>query len=221
MFAIIPSLFFNLYYLPFKQAIKLPIILYKPHYYRLNGKVIIDSAISFGMIRLGLPSTSIYPLNGIAWDCCGTIIFKGRCAIGANSSIVVEEKGVLHFGDNVSSSTSTKIDCENNITIGKDVRLGWNVTIMDSGKHRLKDMEGNFISKGYGEVRIGANNWFGSNCFVMQNATTPDFCISAAGSIINRDLSKLPTHCMIAGSPAKLVKEGIWRDMNDCSITVE
>ena len=52
--AIISSLYFNFKYLPFNQALKLPILLYKPYFKELKGKVVIDSSnIYFGMIRMG------------------------------------------------------------------------------------------------------------------------------------------------------------------------
>lgn len=38
---IFPTVYFNFHYLPFKQAIKLPIVFYKPHFGMLKGKVLI------------------------------------------------------------------------------------------------------------------------------------------------------------------------------------
>lgn len=50
---IIPNLYFNFYYLPFRQACKLPIVFYKPSFGMLKGKVMIQSdggKITHGMI---------------------------------------------------------------------------------------------------------------------------------------------------------------------------
>lgn len=41
---LIPTLYFNLKYLPFSQAVKLPIILYKPHLYKMRGRIVIEGA---------------------------------------------------------------------------------------------------------------------------------------------------------------------------------
>ena len=50
----IPSLYFNLRYLPFKQGVKMPILINKPHLHKMNGKIVIDAAkITTGMIKLG------------------------------------------------------------------------------------------------------------------------------------------------------------------------
>lgn len=52
--ALIPSLYFNLRYLPFKQGVKMPILINKPHLHKMNGKIVIDAAkITTGMIKLG------------------------------------------------------------------------------------------------------------------------------------------------------------------------
>ena len=49
------SIYFNFHYLPFEQAVKLPILLYKPHFIKLKGNVIIESdKVSFGMIKMGI-----------------------------------------------------------------------------------------------------------------------------------------------------------------------
>lgn len=39
--SVIPTIYFNFHYLPFKQAIKLPIFLYKPHLKLMKGTVTI------------------------------------------------------------------------------------------------------------------------------------------------------------------------------------
>jgi hypothetical protein len=44
------SLFFNLKYLPIRQAVKLPILLYKPHFISLHGHINID----YDNIRFGI-----------------------------------------------------------------------------------------------------------------------------------------------------------------------
>ena len=93
---ILYSLYFNFRYLPFKQAIKLPIVLYKPHLLKCKGTIVInpiDGKITFGMIRLGFPGVSVYPNNGITWENHGgTIIFKGKCVIGNDSYLSFGEK---------------------------------------------------------------------------------------------------------------------------------
>lgn len=44
---IVPTLYFNFHYLPWRQAIKLPIVLYKPHLLACKGKV----RIAYGLVH--------------------------------------------------------------------------------------------------------------------------------------------------------------------------
>lgn len=58
---ILHSVFFNFHYLPFHEAVKLPILLYKPKLLKLKGTIKIkqEDKIGFGMIRLGFPEVSL------------------------------------------------------------------------------------------------------------------------------------------------------------------
>lgn len=222
LLALIPSLFFCIRYLPFKQAIKIPIIIYNPHLYCLKGKIqIISPKITFGMIRLGLFVTNQYPNSGIRWYNQGTIVFKGNVAIGANSAITLLRKdSYVEFGANFGNVTSLRLNCDYRIIFKENVRIGWDVSIMDSSMHRLKNIDGEFISKGYDEIYIGANTWIGSQCIVLQGARLPDYTVVAAHSLVNSHVNTIPSYSLIGGSPAKFIKNGVWRDINDDKIII-
>ena len=71
---IVPTLYFNFHYLPFRQAIRLPIVLYKPHLLKCKGTIRLepeDGRIRHGMIRLGFHQVSLYPNNGFTWENMG------------------------------------------------------------------------------------------------------------------------------------------------------
>lgn len=54
---------------------------------------------------------------------------------------------------------------------------------------------------------------------LMQHKKLPDFTIIGARSMTNKNY-EIPTHSLIAGNPAKLIKTGIWRDFNDDKIII-
>ena len=101
------TVFFNFYHLPFKQAIKLPIWLYKAKLYDcFKGKVVIASEnIHPGMIRFGFMGGHMYPNNGVQIWNKGMLIFHGKCVIGNNSAIIVGSEGKIEFDDFVASSS--------------------------------------------------------------------------------------------------------------------
>ena len=225
--SILKTIYFNFHYLPFRQAIKLPIILYKPKLLMMNGNIEIKSShISFGMIKLGFPSVSIYPDKGIIYENKGgTIIFSGKCNIGGNSAISIGDGGgnkkpCLKFGDNFLSLTTLKIVCCYNIIFNDIVRFGWDCLVMDTDFHKLTKLSGGY-TKGYGEIVIGKNNWFGTRCIVLKNTITPDYCTISASSLLNKKYD-VPKYSIIGPSTViELKKTDIYRNIYDDTIVYE
>lgn len=215
----IPSIIFNFHYLPFKQAIKLPVLLMKPNFRKLGGKVIIDSpSITRGMIRLGFNRVNIFPDNGISWLNEGTIIFKGKVAIGSDSYIVVRPTGSVEFGDDFLNTAAMKMVSCIGIEFGKGTRFGWNGLIMDTNFHPLYDMEKEHFKKAYGKIKIGEYNWFGTQCMIMHSVETPERCIFGARSVITRG-GQFESYCVHGGSPLHVLSRNIKRIYGQDQIT--
>jgi len=208
------SIYFNFHYLPFRQAWKLPILLYKPKLIKCKGTVSLESDdIRYGMIRLGFINVTLYPNSGIIWDNRGgRTVFQGKCSIGNASAILVGKTGNIVFGKNFLSGCGLKIASHHRIIFGENMRFGWEPIVMDTSFHKLKDMNNNQTSKGYGPIIMGKNNWVGSRSTILHGTQTPDYCIFGAGSILNKDYSSNPTHILMAGNQLTIKKTGIWRD---------
>lgn len=219
--SIFKTVFFNFHYLPFKQAIKLPIFLYKPRFKNLKGSIVIDTnKIKPGMILLGYDSVSVYPNSGIIIDNNGgKIIFKGETTIGNNSAISIGKNAILCLGERFTGSTTLKIICYYKITFGTDVRIGWNNTFMDTDLHSMIKIATNTHTKGYGQIKIGDNNWFGMNCVIMKNTVTPDFCTIAGTSLLNKDYSEFPKYTIIGSDKhISILRTGVYRDWRNDKI---
>ncbi|MBW9203928.1 hypothetical protein EVD33_13525 [Bacteroidales bacterium SW292] len=206
-----PTLFFNFYYLPFHQAIRLPIWVHRLHLTDFRkGKIKIEvSSIKPGMIRLGFFGGHMYPNNGIhIWN-KGTLIFKGSCRIGNNSFIVVGKQGYICFGDDFVASTSIKLISFVEMEFGNHTRLGWECIVMNTNFHPLYDMEKERFKKAYGPIYIGDNNWFGTQCLVMHSVQTPKRCIFGARSVVTR--GKYESYCVYGGSPIHVLTRNVKR----------
>lgn len=214
------TIYFNFHYLPFRQACKLPIFLYKPDLQKIKGKVVLDvSVVKTGMIRMGFRSVSLYPNTGIMWENHGgTVVFNGKCRIGNDTAISIGADGNIAFGDNFLVTANMKLTSYCSVIFGNNVRLAWEVIIMDTSFHKLKDLEGKSKGKTLAPIIIGNNNWIPTRCMVMKGTKTPDFCIFGAGSFLNKDYSNYPSHILLAGSPLEIKAKGIWRDTSDDSI---
>ena len=75
------TIWFNFHYLPFKQAIHIPVFCYKIKLRKAKGEVVIDTEhIRTGMIHLGNDIVGIYPSNGVTWENAGKIIEISDCS---------------------------------------------------------------------------------------------------------------------------------------------
>lgn len=213
---IFSSIYFNFKYLPFKQAIRLPILLYKPHFLALKGKITIDSPkITTGMIRLGFHEVSIYPNNGITLELKGKeIIFKGKCSIGNDSYISTGAQSIVEFGKDFRSNAGVKIVSYRGIKFGEGCRFGWSVLVMDTNFHPLYDMKQKKYKQASGRIEIGDYNWFSTQCKIMHSVTTPHRCIFGMGTTVTRNCEMKP-YCVMGGNPVRIISENTMRDYNN------
>lgn len=217
--SIIPSIIFNLRYLPFKQAIKLPILVFKMKSLSSKGKVIIDTEdISTGMIQLGFPRAATYPNTGITWRNQGKVIFRGTCKIPNDCYVIIGKQATLTFGDDFNANAGLKLVSNCKISFGKSARIGWSVTIMDTNFHPLYDMEKKQFKKAFSPIVIGDYNWFGTQCYIMHGVQTPERCIFGARSMVTRG-GKYESYCVHGGSPVHVLSRNVMRDYDHDQIT--
>lgn len=215
------TIYFNFRYLPFKQAIKLPILLYKPKFIKCKGKIVIESNdIHIGMIQLGFNRANAYPHSGIYWENNGgTVTFKGITSIGNNSFVCIGPNAQLTFGNSFNATTSLKLICWYKIYFDYNVRLGWENMVLDTSFHRLKNMDGEFINKGYGSINIAHDTWIATRCTILGGTDIQPYTVVATNSLLQKKYDK--THILLGGSPAKIIKEGVWRDLHDNAVIYE
>lgn len=218
--SILKSIYINFHYLPFKQAYKLPILLYKTRLRDCRGTVRIEGPVKFGMIKLGRYCVSIFPNSGCCFDNRGTIIFHGKATIGNDSAISVNETGTLSFGNRFSATCGFRVACFHQISFGNDDLIGWNCQFIDTDFHRLMTLHGE-RPKAYGSITIGNNVWLGNNCHIYKNVNIPDKTIIAAETIL---LKNVPTdgYEVIANDiSTHVIKSGVYYDHADDTIEYE
>lgn len=216
--SMLSSLYFNFHYLPFRQAVHLPVLLYKPKLPALRGRVVVTGPVRYGMIRLGFSEVSVYPNSGIIFENHGgTVCFRGRCIIGNNSAVSVGDKGELTLGEHVEASTSCKIICYDHIDIGERTRLGWDCLVMDTDFHSLKYADGH-KSRGHYPIVIGPDCWIGNGCHIMKRSVVAPRNVVAAGTCLQGPVTDKPD-CLIASQATPYVKrEGVHWDYYDDAI---
>jgi acetyltransferase-like isoleucine patch superfamily enzyme len=216
------SIYFNFRFLPFKQAIHLPILLYKPSFKDLKGNFIIDCEyVKMGMIQLGPMLCSLYPNRGIIIENHGgTVVFKGICNIGNASAISVGKNGYLEFGYHFKATSQFRCVAYHYVKFGEKCQFGWDCLVMDTDLHKLKKESGGY-TKGYGCVKLGNSNWIGSRSFILKNTETSDFCIVAGGSRVSGKLVYEKKVVIGNSDEIKILKDGVYLDIFDDVIEYE
>ena len=120
----------------------------------------------------------------------------------SGACIEIVNNGKLTIGQGACNVNLT-IMCAKEITIGNGVRIGRNVSIRDyNGVHVII----NDRYTNYAPVLIEDHCWLCSGCSIMPGVTIGKGSVIAANATVTKDV---PPHSLVAGSPAKIIKENI------------
>lgn len=129
-----------------------------------------------------------------------TFKINGRFTMHGHSSIMVHKGALLEIGNNTYLNGGS-IDCSHHIRIGDDCAIAGGVSISDNSWHA--------IDVGKKDVLIGNKVWIATNALIMPGVKIGDGAIVAAGAVVTKDV---PARCMVAGVPAKVIKENVdWK----------
>ena len=136
----------------------------------------------------------------------GYIRFKGS-AMFAKGIYLQVNSGEIVFGDKFICNRNGFIICDQKIEFGEQVLLGWNVFIRDGDGHPILDRDGKRTNPDL-PIRIGKHVWLCSHSAVMKGAEIKDGCVAAYQACVTKS-TKTEPDCILAGSPAKIVKRDI------------
>lgn len=127
---------------------------------------------------------------------------NGRFSMHGHSVIMVHKDATLEIGNNTYLNGGS-IECSHHISIGNDCAIADGVRIMDNSWHTT------YSPIGGGKIEIGDKVWIATGAMILPGIKIGDGAIVAAGAIVTRDV---PARCMVAGVPAKVIKENVeWK----------
>lgn len=204
------TIYFNFKYLPIKKAIKFPILISKYTYLKkVSGRIdIINDNIYTGMIRIGKEGVGIFDekKSRSIWEVSGKVVFEGKCIIGQGGKISVGKDGQLTFGENFVMTAESSIVCTKMISFGINCLMSWDILIMDTDFHKIKNKNGEIINPTQ-DVTIGNNVWIGCRATILKGSEIPNDCVIGANTLLNKPLNQSNT--VYAGSPIRIAKENI------------
>lgn len=213
LYSIPRSIWFNFRYLPFGQAIKLPIWLAcNVRVKRMcRGGIVLNNPYR-GQVRIGYheaDAVDTFSAHSILKvERGGRIIFADDAHIGHGALIHVKPNATLSLGKNFAISGTTKIICTNNIEMGDDIQFSWDSLVMDSNAHSILDSEGKEIEK-TGNIRLGNRIWIGANTTLLKGTQIADDSVIASNSLVNKSFDQ--PKVLLGGIPARILKSiGGW-----------
>lgn len=165
--------------------------------------------------------------NFLAGSEMARIHIGAHAVVYKNARLEVYDDGVISVGDS-SILGDLRIACRKKITLGKRTLSSWNVLIQDYDPHptsqemraiQIANMAAEFFPR-YGkkpevkellwkstcvEIYIGDDVWLGANSVILKGSRIGSGSIVATGAVVTG--GEFPERSLIAGNPAKLVKE--------------
>jgi acetyltransferase-like isoleucine patch superfamily enzyme len=203
------TIWFNLHYLGWSALWRMPVVVSnRVVLKKMHGKVILNRPWQRAMIRIGFGDVAIFDRkrSRSIWHNLGTICFKGHAILNHGSRISVEKNGSLILGDGFHINAESTIVCREKIVFGRDCLLSWHVLVMDSDMHEVVSLSGQPLNPD-AEVIVGDHVWIGCRSVLTKGSVIGSHCIIAAQSVVTGSFDR--PNLLLAGSPARVVKEGV------------
>ena len=208
------TIIFNFRMLPWRQAIRIPILLYENVDCRLStGKIIFlhdTRSLHFGDLQIG--QSLYFPAKR---GMTTTLIIQGTLEVGHRvkfkngSTVHIAPNAVCRLNDKVTFGERANLVCYKKITAGPLVSFSWDCSVFDTNFHYLMGLD-NIVNDRNKEIFIGENCWIGHHSVIAKGTRLNDWTIVASNSLVNKDFSAV-TNCIIGGIPSKVIKDGIRR----------
>lgn len=115
----------------------------------------------------------------------------------------------VHIGSNFGCQSVNILvnDCNNIVEIGERCMFSWGIQILSSDGHAIFDNNSGKVLNKSSKIKIGNHCWIGCDVKVLKNVSLADDIICGASSIVSKSVSEAA--CIIAGSPAQIVKRNV------------
>ena len=133
--------------------------------------------------------------------------FRGEINVGTKDCPI--NNCIVTIGDKTSSNgvCIQLLESNSKVTIGEDCMFSYGIYIACSDTHTITDMNDSIINLGH-YVTIGNHVWVGMNTHIGKDVSISDNSVVGMSSVVTSK-TPFPENCIIAGNPAKVVKNNI------------
>ena len=192
-----------------------------------NCKVILGERTAD--IKIDIPDSCTFKENSeilIESQAWSILKIGEKCHFGKNCKIAFYGKGILNIGSRaiIGNNTNITVAEGNIITIGDDFLCSYNVDIYSGDGHAIFDLTTGErlntpdIKNEKNRICIGDHVWAGMKSVVLNRAEIGDSCIIGAGAVVKGEFKN---NCIIAGNPAKVIRENITWERDNLSMEVQ
>lgn len=140
----------------------------------------------------------------------------GNDSLISGTLVVEAAASRIEIGNNVFIGGGALVDCLDQITIGDDVLISYQVIIMDSDNHSLRaserigdlkrwrNQEYDWSRVNRAPVVIRSKAWIGARAIITKGVVVGEGAVVAAGSVVTKDV---PPYTIVAGNPARVIRE--------------
>lgn len=169
-----------------------------------SAKLTLNEGAYLGINMLNLKREDLLPTT-LYLSSNSRMMCKGSFTMYEGACVVVLDGGNLEIGNNTYMNASV-VQCASYISIGDDCAIAGEILIQDTDFHPILDANAQPkpISK---PIHIGNKVWICAKATILKGVTIGDGAIIAAGAVVTKDV---PAYSLVAGNPAKVVKENVY-----------
>lgn len=208
---VLKSFYFNFRYLPFRQAIYMPVWIttnFSIHGLK-RGQLILHQPFRKSVFLGECGSKGLQEMKGgLYFSEDSRLIVHGFTAISQGSVLRMDKGATIEIGKNFYCNKNCYFRSSTYITFGEDCLLGWNVQINTSDGHQIS--YNNRIKPSDLPVTIGTHVWLTSNTIITKGVSIADGCVIAQGAVVTKPIHE--SNVLVGGVNAKVISTNIqWK----------
>lgn len=168
----------------------------------------------FGCLRIGVGEGSFHKgkqaIGYVSFGEGAQLKCNGKAFMAQGIVLKLSNSAHVELGDRFSANYSCIISIEGKLVCNNNTRLGWEVTVIDSDGHVVKNLAHENIVNNCRPVQLGEDVWLGAKSTIMKGVSLANNTIVPYGSIITKSNDR--ENCIFGGSPNRILKENVYRD---------